>query len=84
MGIDVIELIIVQLFYLEFDNLEKLIYFYINFIGISWYLGDVIGFEIEVFVICDIFCYVKFFVYIICIGQVMGMVVVIFLVGIKG
>ena len=37
MGIDVTELIIAQLLFLEFDNPEKPIYFYINSTGTSWY-----------------------------------------------
>ena len=52
MGIDVTELIIAQLLYLEFDNPEKPIYFYINSTGTSWYSGDAIGFETEAFAIC--------------------------------
>ena len=43
MGIDVTELIIAQLLYLEFDNPDKPIYFYINSTGTSWYSGDAIG-----------------------------------------
>ena len=39
MGIDVTELIIAQLLFLEFDNPEKPIYFYINSTGTSWYSG---------------------------------------------
>jgi ATP-dependent Clp protease protease subunit len=53
MGIDVTELIIAQLLFLEFDNPEKPIYFYINSTGTSWYSGDAIGFETEAFAICD-------------------------------
>ena len=37
MGVDVTELIIAQLLYLEFDNPEKPIFFYINSTGTSWY-----------------------------------------------
>ena len=46
-GIDVTQLIIAQLLYLQFDNPEKPIYFYINSTGTSWYTGDAIGFETE-------------------------------------
>ena len=53
MGIDVTELIIAQLLYLEFDNPEKPIFFYINSTGTSWYSGDAIGFETEAFAIAD-------------------------------
>jgi len=59
MGIDVTELIIAQLLYLEFDNPEKPIFFYINSTGTSWYSGDAIGFETEAFAIADTIRYVK-------------------------
>ena len=69
MGIDVTELIIAQLLFLEFDDPEKPIYFYINSTGTSWYSGDAIGFETEAFAICDTLRYVKPPVHTICIGQ---------------
>ena len=59
LGMDVTELIIAQLLYLEFDNAEKPIYFYINSTGTSWYTGDAIGFETEAFAICDTLSYIK-------------------------
>merc|ERR1711937_166862 len=46
-GMDVTELIIAQLLYLEFDNPDKPIFFYINSTGTSWYTGDAVGFETE-------------------------------------
>ena len=84
MGIDVTELIIAQLLYLEFDNSEKPIYFYINSTGTSWYTGDAIGFETEAFAICDTLSYVKPPVHTICIGQAMGTAAVILSAGTKG
>ena len=84
MGIDVTELIIAQLLYLEFDNAEKPIYFYINSTGTSWYSGDAIGFETEAFAICDTLRYVKPPVHTICIGQAMGTAAVILSAGTKG
>ena len=45
LGMDVTELIIAQLLYLEFEDPEKPIYFYINSTGTSWYTGDAVGFE---------------------------------------
>ena len=57
-GIDVTQLIIAQLLYLQFDNPEKPIYFYINSTGTSWYTGDAIGFETEAFAICDTMNYI--------------------------
>ena len=72
LGMDVTELIIAQLLYLEFDNPEKPIYFYINSTGTSWYSGDAVGFETEAFAICDTLRYVKPPVHTICIGQAMG------------
>ena len=83
-GLDVTELIIAQLLYLEFDNPEKPIYFYINSTGTSWYTGDAIGFETEAFAICDTLRYVKPPVHTICIGQAMGTAAVILSAGTKG
>ena len=81
---DVTELIIAQLLFLEFDNSEKPIYFYINSTGTSWYTGDAIGFETEAFAICDTLRYVKPPVHTICIGQAMGTAAVILSAGTKG
>ena len=84
LGLDVTELIIAQLLYLEFDNPEKPIYFYINSTGTSWYSGDAIGFETEAFAICDTIRYVKPPVHTICIGQAMGTAAMILSAGTKG
>ena len=84
LGMDVTELIIAQLLFLEFDNSEKPIYFYINSTGTSWYTGDAIGFETEAFEICDTLRYVKPPVHTICIGQAMGTAAVILSAGTKG
>ena len=84
LGMDVTELIIAQLLYLEFDNAEKPIYFYINSTGTSWYTGDAIGFETEAFAICDTLSYIKPPVHTICIGQAMGTAAVILSSGAKG
>ena len=83
-GLDVTELIIAQLLFLEFDNPDKPIYFYINSTGTSWYTGDAIGFETEAFAICDPLRYVKPPVHTICIGQAMGTAAVILSAGTKG
>ena len=83
-GLDVTELIIAQLLFLEFDNPDKPIYFYINSTGTSWYTGDAIGFETEAFAICDTIRYVKPPVHTICIGQAMGTAAVILSAGTKG
>ena len=84
MGIDVTELIVAQLLYLEFDNPDKPIFFYINSTGTSWYSGDAIGFETEAFAICDTIRYVKPPVHTICIGQAMGTAAMILSAGTKG
>ena len=84
LGVDVTELIIAQLLYLEFDNPEKPIFFYINSTGTSWYSGDAIGFETEAFAICDTLRYVKPPVHTICIGQAMGTAAMILSAGTKG
>ena len=83
-GIDVTQLIIAQLLYLQFDNPEKPIYFYVNSTGTSWYTGDAIGFETEAFAICDTMSYVKPPIHTICIGQAMGTAAMILSAGTKG
>ena len=83
-GIDVTELIIAQLLYLQFDDPDKPIYFYINSTGTSWYGGDAIGFETEAFAICDTIGYIKPPVHTICIGQAMGTAAMILSAGTKG
>lgn len=83
-GIDVTQLIIAQLLYLQFDDPDKPIYFYINSTGTSWYTGDAIGFETEAFAICDTINYIKPPVHTICIGQAMGTAAMILSTGTKG
>ncbi|MEM1366414.1 MAG: ATP-dependent Clp protease proteolytic subunit [Cyanobacteria bacterium P01_H01_bin.15] len=83
-GIDVTELIIAQLLFLQFDDPEKPIYMYINSTGTSWYGGDAIGFETEAFAICDTINYIKPPVHTICLGQAMGTAAMILSAGTKG
>jgi ATP-dependent Clp protease protease subunit len=83
-GLDVTQLIIAQLLYLQFDDADKPIYFYINSTGTSWYTGDAIGFETEAFAICDTMNYIKPPVHTICIGQAMGTAAMILASGEKG
>ncbi|MGP0127958.1 MAG: ATP-dependent Clp protease proteolytic subunit [cyanobacterium endosymbiont of Rhopalodia musculus] len=83
-GIDVTQLIIAQLLYLQFDDPDKPIYFYINSTGTSWHTGDAIGFETEAFAICDTMNYVKPPIHTICIGQAMGTAAMILSAGTKG
>lgn len=83
-GIDVTQLIIAQLLFLQFDDPDKPIYFYINSTGTSWYTGDAIGFETEAFAICDTMSYIKPPVHTICIGQAMGTAAMILSAGTKG
>jgi len=84
LGMDITELFIAQLLYLEFEDPEKPIYFYINSTGTSWYTGDAVGFETEAFAICDTISYIKPPVHTICIGQAMGTAAVILSSGSKG
>jgi ATP-dependent Clp protease, protease subunit len=84
LGVDVTRLIIAQLLYLEFDDPDKPIYFYINSTGTSWYTGDAIGFETEAFAICDTLKYIKPPIHTICIGQAMGTAAMILSAGTKG
>ena len=83
-GLDVTQLIIAQLLYLQFDDADKPIFFYINSTGTSWYTGDAIGFETEAFAICDTIGYIKPPVHTICIGQAMGTAAMILAAGEKG
>lgn len=83
-GIDVTELIIAQLLYLQFDDPDKPIYFYINSTGTSWHDGNMIGYDTEAFAICDTMSYIKPPVHTICIGQAMGSAAVILSAGTKG
>ncbi|HEY9705594.1 MAG TPA: ATP-dependent Clp protease proteolytic subunit [Allocoleopsis sp.] len=83
-GIDVTELIIAQLLYLQYDDPDKPIFIYINSTGTSWYTGDAIGFETEAFAICDTINYIKPPVHTICIGQAMGTAAMILSSGTKG
>jgi ATP-dependent Clp protease, protease subunit len=84
LGVDVTKLIIGQLLYLQFDDPDKPIYFYINSTGTSWYTGDAIGFETEAFAICDTINYIKPPVHTICLGQAMGTAAMILSAGTKG
>jgi ATP-dependent Clp protease protease subunit len=84
LGVDVTKLIIAQLLYLQFDDPDKPIYFYINSTGTSWYGGEAIGQETEAFAICDTIQYVKPPVHTICIGQAMGTAAMILSCGKKG
>ncbi|MBE9166771.1 ATP-dependent Clp protease proteolytic subunit [Pleurocapsales cyanobacterium LEGE 06147] len=83
-GVDVTELIIAQLLFLQFDDPEKPIRMYINSTGTSWYGGESIGFETEAFAICDTIDYIKPPVHTICIGQAMGTAAMILSAGTKG
>lgn len=83
-GVDVTELIIAQLLFLQFDDPDKPIYMYINSTGTSWYGGESIGFETEAFAICDTIDYIKPPVHTICIGQAMGTAAMILSAGTKG
>ncbi|MEY2857836.1 MAG: Clp protease [Cyanobacteriota bacterium] len=84
MGIDVTELIVAQLLFLQFDDPEKPITMYINSTGTSWYGGDSIGFETEAFAICDTMDHIKPQIHTICIGQAMGTAAMILSSGAKG
>jgi len=84
MGVDVTKLIIAQLLYLQFDDPDKPIFFYINSTGTSWYDGDAVGYETEAFAICDTMSYIKPPIHTICIGQALGTAAMILSAGTKG
>jgi ATP-dependent Clp protease protease subunit len=79
-GVDVTKLIIAQLLYLQFDDPDKPIFFYINSMGTLYGAG----FETEAFAICDTINYIKPPVHTICIGQAMGTAAMILSSGAKG
>lgn len=81
---DITRLIIAQLLYLQFDDPEKPISFYINSTGTSWYNGETVGFETEAFAVCDTLSYIKPPVHTICIGQAIGAAAMILSAGTKG
>jgi ATP-dependent Clp protease, protease subunit len=83
-GVDVTKLIIAQLLYLQSEDSDKPIFFYINSTGTSWYTGDAIGYETEAFAICDTLSYIKPPVHTICLGQAMGTAAMILSAGTKG
>jgi ATP-dependent Clp protease protease subunit len=82
-GQDVTRLIIAQLLYLQFDDPEKPIFFYINSTGTSWQ-GETIGFETEAFAVADTLSFIKPPVHTICIGQAVGTAAMILSAGTKG
>jgi ATP-dependent Clp protease, protease subunit len=82
-GQDITRLIIAQLLYLQFDDPEKPILFYINSTGTSWQ-GETIGFETEAFAVADTLSYIKPPVYTICVGQAVGTAAMILSAGTKG
>ncbi|HEY9641954.1 MAG TPA: ATP-dependent Clp protease proteolytic subunit [Coleofasciculaceae cyanobacterium] len=84
LGVDVTKLIIAQLLYLQFEDPDKPINFYINSVGTSWYTGDAIGYETEAFAVCDTINYIKPPVHTICLGQAMGTAAMILAAGAKG
>jgi ATP-dependent Clp protease, protease subunit len=84
LGVDVTKLIIAQLLYLQFEDPDKPIFFYINSVGTSWYTGDAIGYETEAFAVCDTINYIKPAVHTICLGQAMGTAAMILAAGAKG
>ena len=84
LGVDVTELIVAQLLYLQFEDRQKPIFMYINSTGTSWYGGDAIGYETEAFAICDTISYIEPPVHTICIGQAMGTAAMILSAGTKG
>jgi ATP-dependent Clp protease, protease subunit len=81
---DVTSLIIAQLLYLQFDNPDKPINFYINSTGTTGYDGIAISQETEAFAICDTIAYIKPPVHTICVGQAMGTAAIILSCGTEG
>jgi ATP-dependent Clp protease protease subunit len=80
----VTELIVAQLLYLQYEDPEKPIYFYINSTGTSRFDGEPVAWETEAFAICDTMTYIKPPVHTICIGVAMGMAALLLSAGSKG
>ncbi len=80
----VTELIVAQLLYLQYEDPEKPIYFYINSTGTCRFDGEPVAWETEGFAICDTMAYIKPPVHTICIGMAMGMAAILLSSGSKG
>jgi ATP-dependent Clp protease, protease subunit len=74
---EVTELIIAQLLYLQFDDPEKPIRFYVNSDGTA-------NFETDAFAICDTLQFIKPPVHTICLGKAVGTAAMILSSGAKG
>ncbi|KAG6542438.1 hypothetical protein Mapa_016128 [Marchantia paleacea] len=80
----VTELIVAELLWLDYDNPQKPIYFYINSSGTQNEKRESIGFETEAYCIADTIAYVKSKVYTVNCGQAFGQAAMLLSIGEKG
>ncbi|KAL2612891.1 hypothetical protein R1flu_024583 [Riccia fluitans] len=80
----VTELIVAELLWLDYDNPQKPIYFYINSSGTQNEKRESIGFETEAYCIADAISYVKSKVYTVNCGQAYGQAAMLLSIGEKG
>uniref|UniRef100_A0A7S3DYX8 ATP-dependent Clp protease proteolytic subunit n=1 Tax=Chloropicon laureae TaxID=464258 RepID=A0A7S3DYX8_9CHLO len=79
----VTELLVAELLYLQFEDPQKPIYFYINSTGTTKQ-GDKMAYDAEAFAIYDTLSYVKNPVYTVCVGTAWGEAAMLLAAGEKG
>jgi ATP-dependent Clp protease protease subunit len=80
----VTELIVAQLLWLNFDQPEKPVYFYVNSTGSQTPDGQAVGFETEAYAIMDTMQYVRPDIHTVCIGKAYGNAAMLLASGKKG
>jgi ATP-dependent Clp protease protease subunit len=80
----VTELIVAQLLWLNFDQPEKPVYFYVNSTGSQTPEGQSVGFETEAYAIMDTMQYVRPDIHTVCIGKAYGNAAMLLASGKKG
>lgn len=80
----VTELLVAELLWLNFDDKEKPIYFYINSPGTQNEQNESVGFETEAYAIADTLLYVSPKVHTLCIGHAYGQAAMLLSLGTKG
>ncbi len=80
----VTELIVAELLWLNFDQPEKPVYFYINSTGSQTPAGESVGFETEAYAIMDTMQYVRPDIHTVCIGKAYGNAAMLLASGKKG
>lgn len=79
----VTELILAEFLYLQYEDEEKPIYFYINSTGTTKG-GEKLGYETEAFALYDVMSYVKPPIHTLCVGNAWGEAAMLLAAGAKG